>query len=79
MSETIIIPKELYDDLVKIVNRLQVCLNQNSGNFKDAETSQNELADRPPSLSKETIQYNKFVKMYGHLFNQSPNKKKDDF
>lgn len=49
MSDTINIPVELYDDLVKVVNRLQAC-------NRSVETSQKQGRDTPEPASKKTLQ-----------------------
>ena len=60
MSDTINIPVELYEDLVKVVNRLQAC-------NRSVETSQKEVLETPEPPSKKTIIYNKFKKQYENL------------
>ena len=55
MSDTINIPVELYDDLVKVVNRLKACSNRSSANKWAAETSLKEGRDAPKPPSKKAI------------------------
>jgi len=55
MIETITIPTELYDDLVKVVNRLQACSNRSSAIIGAAETSLKGGKDTPNLPSKKVI------------------------
>jgi hypothetical protein len=59
MSDTIPIPIELYDDLVKVVNRLQAC--------RSVETSKKEVLESTKPPSKKTRIYNKFKTKYENL------------
>ena len=59
MSDTIPIPVELYDDLVKVVNRLQAC--------RSDEASKKEVLETPKPPSKKTRIYNKFKTKYKNL------------
>ena len=54
MIETITIPTELYDDLVKVVNRLQACSNR-SPEVKGSGTSLKGGEDTPNPPSKKVI------------------------
>ena len=62
MTDTITIPTELYDDLVKVVNRLQACSNRSSAQFGAAETSLKGGKDRPSLPSKKVILENRTKK-----------------
>ena len=66
MSDTIPIPVELYDDLVKVVNRLQAC-NRSSVIIGTTETSQKQGRDRPKPASKKTILINKTKKYLDNI------------
>ena len=61
MRETITIPTELYDDLVKVVNRLKACSNR-SPEDKGSGTSLKGGEDRPNLPSKKVILENKTKK-----------------
>ena len=59
MSDTIPIPIELYDELVKVVNRLQAC--------RSVEASKKEVLESTEPPSKKTRIYKKFEKKYENL------------
>ena len=61
MTDNITIPTELYDDLVKVVNRLKACSNR-SPEDKRPGTSLKEGRDNPEPPSKKVILENKTKK-----------------